>query len=306
MELEFAGATPYCYANSLAMMLNSAAPAPSAIEVLTGSPFGAQWATGGLPYFDPPGWDPDLGLDRAADLLGWTCRHTAGGDATAAMARLRAAARSGPVLVGPVDMGLLTHQPEAAGTADGTDHWVVVLDVTDDLVVFHDPEGFPFATLPADIFAAAWDSRAVEFAAPFTLRSEFRRVRDVDVLDAVRNSLPAARIWLSADGPDGEPGGGAAEAVERLAARVRAGLDAATRAHLTGFAVRVGTRRLSDAALWLGRAGASEAAEVAGRQARLLGSAQYGLAVGDGDRAATALERLAGTYAELRGALGGE
>src|SRR5689334_17811761 len=99
----FLGSGPYCYANSLAMVLEGSVP-PSAIEVLTGSPFGAQFEAGGLPYFDPAGWDPDQGLDAAIALLGRTCERTTGGRADEALARLRDACADGPVIVGPVDI----------------------------------------------------------------------------------------------------------------------------------------------------------------------------------------------------------
>ena len=36
VTVRFIGSGPYCYANSLAMMLGSAAPEPAVIEVLTG------------------------------------------------------------------------------------------------------------------------------------------------------------------------------------------------------------------------------------------------------------------------------
>jgi hypothetical protein len=49
----YIGSGPYCYANSLAMMLGPAAPPPSVIEVLTGSPFGIELIAGRLPFFDP-------------------------------------------------------------------------------------------------------------------------------------------------------------------------------------------------------------------------------------------------------------
>jgi hypothetical protein len=307
MTSAFSGSSPYCYSNSLAMILGADSPPPSAIEVLTGSPFGAQLVEGGLPHFDPLGWDPDLGLDHAIEALGWTCRRTSGGDAAEAIGRLRQASRSGPVLVGPVDVGLLVHQPWSAGEANGNDHWVVVLDVDDASVLFHDPDGFPYATLPSDAFAAAWNSRLVECAGPFTMRSDFRRRSQVDVRSALRSSLPAARRWL-ADGrhdtlPAGNSAWGGAAAVERLAADVLAGLDDRTRGHLTGFAVRVGTRRLSDASLWLAELGLGDAAEIAGLQARLLGGVQHPLVADDVHAAAAALRRLAGTYEQLRTAL---
>ncbi|MEU3735206.1 hypothetical protein AB0E81_38355 [Streptomyces sp. NPDC033538] len=203
----------------------------------------------------------------------------------------------------PVDIGLLLHQPWFAGEANGSDHWVVVLDVDDERVLFHDPDGFPFATLPIGAFAAAWNSQLVECAGPFTMRSEFRRVRRVDVPAALRSSLPTAQRWLAGGGQDERPAPrgalGAGAAVERLAAHVPAGLDDRTRGHLAGFAVRVGARRLSDASLWLAEVGAPDAAEIAGPQARLLGSVQYSLVAGAAQAAAATLQQLAATYDDL-------
>lgn len=65
MTPAFVGSSPYRYANSPAMILGPDSPPFSAVEVLTGSSFGAQFTGSGLPCFDPPGWDPDLGLDQA-------------------------------------------------------------------------------------------------------------------------------------------------------------------------------------------------------------------------------------------------
>ncbi|MFG2026474.1 hypothetical protein [Streptomyces sp. NPDC048825] len=304
MPTAFLGATPYCYANSLAMVLDPDAPPPSAIEVLTGSPFGAQ-IEGGLPYFDPLGWNPDLGLDQAVGLLGWTCRRTTGGTADEAVGRLKEATGRGPVLVGPVDIGLLLHQPWSTGTANGGDHWVAVLGVDDRTVLFHDPGGFPFATLPIDAFVAAWREQLPYCAGPFTMRSDFRRTEQVDVSTALRRSLPAALGWLTGQhsGPGRPLKDGGAAAVERLADDVQAGLDDRTLSHLAEFAIRVGTRRLADASLWLAEIDEMRASGIAERQARLLGSVQYGLVVGDTRSAAGALRQLAAGYDELGAAL---
>ncbi|TPQ23577.1 hypothetical protein [Streptomyces sporangiiformans] len=310
MPTVFKGATPYCYANSLAMVLGADAPPPSAIEVLTGSPFGAQIERG-LPYFDPLGWNPDFGLDQAIDLLGWTCLRTTGGEPAQAVGRLRQATELGPVLVGPVDIGLLLHQPWSTGTPNGGDHWVTVLGVDHETVLFHDPGGYPFATLPVDAFAAAWRERLPDCAGPFTMRSDFRRVDRVDIATALRRSLPAALGWLT--GARGGQGGhtpakgtlGGAAAVEHLVAGLRTGrVEDRALAHLKDFAVRVGARRLADASLWLAEIDEMRASDVAGHQARLLGSVQYSLVVGDTSAAATALRQLAVAYDELGAALG--
>jgi len=290
VDVQYIGSGPYCYANSLAMVLGADAPPPSAIEVLTGSPFGFHVGDG-LAWFDPLGWDPDQGFDLAIDLLGWTCERASGGSAADAVERLRAA--DGPVFVGPVEFGLLLHHPGSGQVID-SDHFMVVTAVTDGVVHFHDPHGFPYATLPVDEFGAAWESVTFEYSAePFTMRSRFRRVREVAVTDALRASLPAARRLLS---PDGERPGAA---VERFAGLVAAGLSPQHEAHLVHFAVRVGARRLADAAMWLARLGLAAAAAVAERQARLVGGLQYPLVRGDRERVLELLGRLAPTYEEL-------
>ncbi|TWF79581.1 hypothetical protein FHX44_115514 [Pseudonocardia hierapolitana] len=264
------------------------------IEVLTGSPFGFHLG-GGLAWFDPLGWDPDLGFDSAIDLLGWACERASGGSAADAVERLRAA--DGPVFVGPVEFGLLLHHPGSGEVLD-SDHFMVVTSVTDGVVHFHDPHGFPYATLPVDEFITAWESVTFEYAAePFTMRTGFRRVREVAVADALRASLPAARRLLN---PDGESPGAA---VERFAGLVAAGLSPRHEAHLVHFAVRVGARRLADATAWLARLGLADAAAVAERQARLVGGLQYPLVRGHRERVSELLARFAPTYEELDAAL---
>ncbi|TDD57784.1 hypothetical protein E1263_21935 [Kribbella antibiotica] len=285
----YVGSGAYCYANSLAMMVRDVPM--TAIEVLTGSPFGAQVEDTGLPWFDPPGWQPDLGLDRAIDLLGWTCTRTSGGSADEALARLRA---SCPALVGPVDIGLLTHQPWSAGQAVGGDHWVVVTEVTDDVVVFHDPDGFPYATLPIPQFLEAW--RADEITSvegSYILRTDFERHHQVPVEDALRASLPYARDWLSRDSQ---------QAVEQMADRLAAE-DDGIRGHLAGLAGPSGVRRLNDASIWLAAIDQHEAATVAADLARQLGSLQFTLTSRQFSRAADILRALAPGYPKLRAVL---
>jgi hypothetical protein len=294
MRVPYIGSGPYCYSNSVAMLMGPDTPPPSAIEVLTGAPFGFH-VGGGLAWFDPLGWDPNVGLDTAIDLLGWTCDRASGGSAADAVVRLRDA--EGPVLVGPVEFGLLLHHP-GSGAVLESDHFMVVTAVTGGVVHFHDPHGFPFATLPVDEFAAAWESVSFEYPAePFTMRAGFRRVREVAVADALRACLPVARRLLS---PDGES---PAAAVERFAGQVAAGLTPRQEGHLGHFAVRVGARRLADAAAWFGWLGLADAAAVAERQARLVGGLQYPQVRGDRERVIELLARLAPTYAELDAAL---
>src|SRR6476469_1829595 len=199
VTVRYIGSEPYCYANSLAMMLGSAAPEPAVIEV----------------------------LDAAIGLLGWTCRPSAGGSATEAAVRLGEASESRPLLAGPLEFGLLLHHPDS-GTAIGSDHYVVVTGVEDGIVRFHDPHGHPYATLPADDFIAAWRADSIGYATePFTARAGFQRVRDVDPATALRRALPMAARWLAGEADVPAPPGslGGAAAAEGLAELVETGLE---------------------------------------------------------------------------------
>ena len=152
------------------MMLGPAGPGPPVIEVLTGSPFGAELLGGVTPFFSPPGWDPGIGLDAAIGLLGWTCRRSGGGPGADAAARLGEASQSRPLLAGPLEFGLLVHHPDS-GTAIGSDHYVVVTGVEDGMVRFHDPHGHPYATLPTGDFLTAWRADSIGYTPRRTGRS---------------------------------------------------------------------------------------------------------------------------------------
>jgi DNA-binding transcriptional MerR regulator len=302
----YIGSGPYCYANSLAMVLGLGPSSPSVIEVLTGSPFGIEVIAGQMPLFDPYGWDPDRGIDDAIALLGWTCQRQGADDDEQAIGMLRDALKGGPVLVGPVEMGLFRHQPEMPGGPIGADHFVRVLEADDKLIRFHDPQGFPYATLPAPEFLAAWRADSIPYkTTSYTMRSDFQRVRDVTPEAALRAALPGAVAWLRGrDDLDVPPGtiGGAAAAL-RIADMVAAGLDDSVHGHLAYFAIKVGTRRLADAADALAGLGQDRAAAIATRQAQLVGSLQYDIVTKANESAAATLRQLAPTYEELAAAL---
>lgn len=304
MHIPYAGSGPYCYANAFAMMFGAAAPSTAVIEFATSSPFGMQLIGGKLPFFDPYGWDPELSFEDTLAALGWISDVVKGGTAEEALTRLKAALADGPVWVGPVEMGHLRHQPGMSGPIEA-DHYVVVLEVDDERVLMHDPQGYPYATLPLTDFMAAWAAKTLSYGTPYTMRTGFVRQREVFDLDAIRASLPAARRWLSMEGgagmPEGSLGNGAA--AEALAGLVGGGCDEGLRAHLIHFAVRVGARRANDAAACLVRVGRQEAATIAAEQACLIGSLQHPLVLRDDAVAAAQLLKLAPTYDRLRAAL---
>ena len=303
-HLAYVGNGPYCYANSFAMLLGEQSPSTAVIEVATGGPFGMQLIGDRLVFFDAYGWNPEMGFDQALNAFGWTSTINKGGDAHGALARLTAAATTGPVWVGPVEMGHLRHQPEMAGPI-GADHYVVVLDVDDERVLIHDPQGYPYAEVPINDFMTAWRADTVNYGDPYTMRTDFVKVADISDADAIRSIIPSAIEWLSTrTDPEMPPGSlGNGEAAERVADMIDAGAGGGLREHLIYFAIRVGARRLSDTADCLTLAGYTEAAAIAATQARLVGSMQHSMVTGNFSTAATALRQLAPTYSQLRAAL---
>ncbi|MBA8906119.1 hypothetical protein [Aminobacter ciceronei] len=303
----YTGSGPYCYANSFAMMFGADGPSTAVIEVAIGGPFGMQLIGGTLPFFDPYGWDPEKGFEVALSALGWTSDVTQGGEAEEALARLKAALAAGPVWIGPVEMGHLRHQPRMRGPIEA-DHYVVALEVDDESILMHDPQGYPYARLPLADFMAAWSAKTLIYGTPYTMRTAFRRTADVAEVDMIRASIPSAIRWLSMAGEHDMPTGssGNAAAAEALARLIERGCGDDLRSHMIHFAVQAGARRATDAATCLERAGYVEAARIAGRQARLIGALQYPLVAGKDGEAAASLRELAPTYDMLRAALKGQ
>ncbi|OOG74414.1 hypothetical protein B0E45_05420 [Sinorhizobium sp. A49] len=304
MHFAYTGSGPYCYANSFAMMFGAHAPSTAVIEFATGSPFGMQLIGGTLPFFDPYGWDPEAGFDGALAALGWTSTLSKGGDADDALSRLRAALKDGPVWIGPVEMGHLRHQPGMSGPIDA-DHYVVVIEMDEDSVLMHDPQGYPYARLPLANFMAAWRADTLSYGDAYTMRTDFVRVAEMSEIETIQASVPAAIHWLSMETERPVPARtlGNAEAAETLAARIETACDKGLRAHMIHFAVRVGARRAADAAACLARAGYHQAARIADDQARLIGALQHPLVARKDADAAASLRALAPTYDRLKVAL---
>lgn len=304
-HVPYVGSGPYCYGNSFAMLLGERSPSTAVIEVTSGGPFGMQLIGGRTAFFDAYGWNPDIGCERALAAIGWTSSKTSGGPPEEALDRLRAAVAAGPVFVGPLEMGHLHHQPEMTGPI-GADHFVVALDVDDERVLIHDPQGFPYAEVPVADFLAAWKADTLAYGEPYTMRTGFTRVAEVSDADAVRSVIPAALDHLAMVTDEKMPEGslGNADAAHRVAELIEAGAENGLREEFIYFAVRVGARRLDDTATCLGPAGYPEAAAIAATQARLVGSLQRPLVARDFPRAAAAMRELAPTYSRLRAALG--
>ena len=145
--ISYVGNGPYCYANSAAMLLESAGESvePRVIEVLSGVGLGAFWVADSQTLFlSGLASAPDVGLSRSFGSLGFTVEEEAESDGVAIpIDALELQLGNGPVLLGPLDMGELSYRPNASGALIGADHFVLALHVEDGAVVVHDPAGYP-------------------------------------------------------------------------------------------------------------------------------------------------------------------
>lgn len=303
----YVGSGPYCYANSFAMVLGPKAPSTAVIEFATSSPFGMQVINvpkEPLVFFDPYSWDPLQAFDAAVKAMGWTCTEIIGKDEDDALSALKAGLEHGPVFVGPVEMGLLKHQPNARGPI-GADHYVVVLRIENDMVEMHDPHAHPFATLPVNEFLAAWKADTLGYGKSYTMRVNFKQTEEVTEEEVIRRSIPSALKHISTfEGGDMPPGSAGNEAAANwLINKLESGIGPGMRAPLVYFAVQVGARRTIDAATCLNRIGYTASAAVMGDIARTIGALQYPLTQKKDSDAVEILKKLGPLYAKLKTAL---
>ncbi|MGH7415703.1 MAG: hypothetical protein ACREKJ_16020 [Candidatus Rokuibacteriota bacterium] len=298
----YTGNGAYCCANSIHMALRESGaaaaelPEPGFIECLTTVPFGTLYLRAGrdlLVYFSSPLVNPDQGIATALAVLGWECREEREGAAEAALARLAEAAARGPVLAGPLDMGGLGYMPHHAQLS-GSEHFVVVLGVENERVRVHDPDGYPYAALPATEFLRAWKAERVRGAkVPYTMRSGFRQVRHPARDEMIGRTLAVVRTSLAAD-PGGPDHYGGPRALRLLAADLRGALAKRLAGHLTYFAFPLAARRSHDAAAFLREGGRVVAAGLFERKARCFGEAQYAAAQERWEETADLMEAIAG------------
>lgn len=304
MPVAYVGKSEYCYANSLGMVLAEhpvrgwVVPSPGRIECLTTMPFGNLFFRGprGLEFFaSPANTNPDLAIDLALDALGWTCESSVGTSRSTpagALRRLRDALAVGPALVGPLDLGGLTHNPRAKYLRGG-DHFVVAYAGDRKGISFQDPFGFPHAWLPAVEFLRAWNVGPRGYwRGPYTVRWNFRPRRPSTPAEAIARTLPRAQEALRAD-PGGPKFYGSLGALDQLEGQARKGLTRELRETLVYFSLPLGARRRSDAASFMEEAGRPKLARLFREQSKLWGRAQYP-AVHKKDR------ELAGFVAEFK------
>ena len=281
MFTAYTGNGHYCYSNSLHMCLRHAGmeiiPTVGQLECMTGMPFGALFLRfEKKPYFFPShaAVDPHNGLTRALNTVGWTCNLWQGDDREAALDTLRESLETGPVLLGPLDLGFLPYDPNHR-LKRGGDHFIVALKLEGDCVQVHDPQLYPFAVLTVDDLMRAWQFTVKSYVnRAYTLRGCFREERHVSHDDMLRETFQSARELIQLK-PDGPVFFGGSEAYLLAAEEIGTRPSKFYRFLLTQFSLPLGGSRCLDAAEFMKSVGQAEAAEWMVKKAETYGLAQY-------------------------------
>ena len=180
------GDVSLCYTNSLTMALDSYGfdVRPEHLEALMVMGNGASIMKDDprhpLVFFD--NGEPDVSISNCLRMLGFTWEdffvEGPAVDLAEAHDRLARMLQSGPVVAGPLDMGLLTYNPNYRELG-GVDHFVCILGLDDGRVRLHDPAGFPCMSMEFQDFAKAWEARAISYKrGSFSMWGGFTRVRE--------------------------------------------------------------------------------------------------------------------------------
>ncbi|MFI6999340.1 class I adenylate-forming enzyme family protein [Nocardia sp. NPDC050175] len=144
---------------------------PALFELATTVPFGTRSRPADMNRLLTPWLDPDIGLDRAGETYGFHTEvhwHEDGDPATTELVEWLG---TGPVLLGPLDLGWLTYHG-LAETLCGCDHYVVAVGCTvRGAIVLIDPEGYTQVEIDRDELVRAWSAEHVpEGRGSFMLR----------------------------------------------------------------------------------------------------------------------------------------
>ena len=312
----YSGNSAYCFSNSLRMCLQQAGmsnvPTVNLLECMTGMPFGAHFIKLEEPLFfpDTPGIDPEKMIDHALEIIGWTCTVSRFDDIGPARAAFLATIETGPVLLGPLDMGYLPYDPHHEHK-HGSDHYIVALrmesetedEMECDWVRVHDPQLHPFAVLPLADLMQAWDASTLSYATcKYAMRHGFHQHRLVSESDMLADTLTEVQRLVRAL-PAGPVVYGGAPAFRLAAQEMCTHPTEAFIGMLKYFVLPLGARRCSDGAVFLEQVGKTEAARLMVNKAELFGVAQYYAARNDWASVAARFEQLADVEAQMPGLL---
>ena len=183
MQMYF-GDVSLCYSYSLAMALASygydfKADFLEAIMVMgNGASIVKEDDQHPLVFFD--NGMPDLSISHSLKILGFDyedfyLKDGAEVDLEEIKRKLETFLSNGPVVLGPLDMGHLTYNPNHT-ILYGVDHFVTVYDIDDQYLYLHDPAGFACMKVAFNDILEAWKAKAIDYKrGAYSMWGNFRK-----------------------------------------------------------------------------------------------------------------------------------
>ena len=185
MQMYF-GDVSLCYSYSLAMALDSygydfKADFLEAIMVMgNGASIVKKDEQHPLVFFD--NGMPDLSISHSLKILGFDyedfyLKNGAEVDLEEIKGKLETFLSNGPVVLGPLDMGHLTYNPNHT-ILYGVDHFVTVYDIDNQYLYLHDPAGFACMKVTFKDILEAWKAEAIDYKrGAYSMWGNFKKVK---------------------------------------------------------------------------------------------------------------------------------
>ncbi len=308
MKVPYIGKAEYCYSNSTAMMLASIGEdvPPSRIEVLTGMGVGAfKERNSNVIFFDC--WHTDKGISEALTSLGFSFDESANEKPDdPPFEELRSALSNGPVVLGPLDIGLLSYRPRNRG-ANGSVHYILAHGMDDQRVYVHDPWGYPFVSITLEDLREAWEARLIEqkhgyyrhWSNPVRIESPANDDLFSRALATFKKVYADGQTELKRKGHQTGP-----EAISAVASAARNnGLSDDEVYNLAGFSLPLAAKRALDYSSYFQERN-KVVSDAKYEMAQLFGSAQTKLMAKDLNSFSADLEKLADFENRIEGILG--
>ena len=185
MQMYF-GDVSLCYSYSLAMALETngydfKAEFLEAIMVMgNGASIVKEDEEHPLVFFD--NGMPDLSISHSLKILGFDYEDFYLKDGTEVdleeiKGKLETLLSNGPVVLGPLDMGHLTYNPNHT-ILYGVDHFVTVYDIDDQYLYLHDPAGFACMKVTFTDIIEAWKAEDIDYKrGSYSMWGNFKKVK---------------------------------------------------------------------------------------------------------------------------------
>ena len=125
---------------------------------------------------------PDLSISHSLKILGFDyedfyLKDGSEVDLEEVKGKLETFLSNGPVVLGPLDMGHLTYNPNHTNLY-GVDHFVTVYGIDDQYLYLHDPAGFACMKVTFNDIIEAWKAEAIDYKrGAYSMWGNFKKVK---------------------------------------------------------------------------------------------------------------------------------